>query len=39
MEAIIASTKRAAESLGWLDKIGTLEQSKLADLVISKKIL
>ncbi len=37
MEAIIAGTKRAAESLGWLDKIGTLEQSKLADLVISKK--
>jgi imidazolonepropionase-like amidohydrolase len=37
MEAIIAGTKRAAESLGWLDKIGTLEERKLADLVISKK--
>ena len=37
MEAIIAGTKRAAESLGWQDKIGTLEERKLADLVISKK--
>lgn len=37
MEAIIAGTKRAAESLGWQDNIGTLEESKLADLVISKK--
>ncbi len=37
MEAIIAGTKRAAESLGWQDKIGTLEEKKLADLVISKK--
>jgi imidazolonepropionase-like amidohydrolase len=36
MEAIIAGTKRAAESLGWEDKIGTLEEKKLADLVISK---
>jgi imidazolonepropionase-like amidohydrolase len=37
MEAIIAGTKRAAESLGWIDKIGTLEENKLADLVISKQ--
>ena len=37
MEAIIAGTKRAAESLGWEDKIGTLEEGKLADLVISRK--
>lgn len=36
MEAIIAGTKRAAESLGWEDKIGTLEENKLADLIISK---
>ncbi len=36
MEAIIAGTKMAAESLGWEDKIGTLEENKLADLVISK---
>ena len=37
MEAIIAGTKSGAESLGWEDKIGTLEEEKLADLVISKK--
>ena len=37
MEAIIAGTKSGAESLGWEDKIGTLEEKKLADLVISKK--
>jgi imidazolonepropionase-like amidohydrolase len=36
MEAIIAGTRRAAESLGWEDKIGSLEENKLADLVISK---
>jgi imidazolonepropionase-like amidohydrolase len=36
MEAIIAGTKRAAECLGWEDKIGTLEERKLADMVISK---
>ncbi len=37
MEAIIAGTKRAAESLGWDDKIGTLEEGKLADLIISRE--
>ena len=37
MEAIIAGTKRAAESLGWQDKIGTIEEGKFADLVISKE--
>ncbi len=36
MEAIIAGTKRAAESLGWEDKIGTIEEGKFADLVISR---
>ncbi|BDZ67420.1 metal-dependent hydrolase family protein [Methanobacterium ferruginis] len=36
MEAIQAGTKKAAELLGWDDKIGTLEKGKLADVVISK---
>jgi imidazolonepropionase-like amidohydrolase len=35
MEAIQAGTKKAAECLGWQDKIGTLEKGKLADVVIS----
>jgi len=34
MEAIQAGTKRAAELLGWQDKIGTIETGKLADVVI-----
>jgi len=37
MEAIIAGTKRAAESLGWEKDIGTVVEGKLADLVISKE--
>ena len=36
MEAIIAGTKKAAESLGWEEKIGSIEIGKLADIVISK---
>lgn len=36
MEAIVATTKTAAECLGWNDKIGTVEPGKLADLVIAK---
>ncbi|HEX7065732.1 MAG TPA: amidohydrolase family protein [Bacillales bacterium] len=35
MEAIVATTKTAAECLGWDDKLGTLEAGKLADVVIS----
>lgn len=34
MEAILASTKIAAECLGWEDRIGTIAEGKLADLVI-----
>ncbi|WP_077304462.1 metal-dependent hydrolase family protein [Terribacillus halophilus] len=34
MEAILASTKIAAECLGWDDRIGTIAEGKLADLVI-----
>jgi imidazolonepropionase-like amidohydrolase len=34
MQAIIAATKNGAECLGLLDKIGTLETGKLADIII-----
>ena len=33
MEAILTSTKTAAEALGLEKKIGTLEQGKFADLI------
>ena len=36
MEAIVATTKTAAECLGWEDSVGTLEAGKLADIVIAK---
>lgn len=36
MEAIQAGTKNAAQCLGWEEKLGTLEEGKLADVVISK---
>jgi imidazolonepropionase-like amidohydrolase len=36
MESIVATTKTAAECLGWEDKVGTLESGKLADIVISR---
>lgn len=36
MEAIVAGTKKAAESLGWEEKLGSIEFGKLADIVISK---
>ena len=34
MEAIVAGTRNAAENLGLLDQIGTIETGKLADLVV-----
>jgi imidazolonepropionase-like amidohydrolase len=34
MEAIVATTRTAAECMGWQDRIGTLEAGKLADIVI-----
>lgn len=34
MEAIVTSTKSAAECMGWDDQIGTLEAGKFADLII-----
>ena len=36
METIVATTKTAAECLGWQDQVGTVEVGKLADLVIVK---
>ncbi|WP_208559582.1 metal-dependent hydrolase family protein [Marinilactibacillus kalidii] len=36
MEAIVATTKTAAECLGWESDLGTLETGKLADLVVIK---
>jgi imidazolonepropionase-like amidohydrolase len=36
MEVIQATTKVAAECLGWEDQVGTLEAGKLADVVISR---
>jgi imidazolonepropionase-like amidohydrolase len=35
MEAIVATTKTAAECLGWQERIGTLEAGKVADVVIT----
>jgi len=37
MEAIMAGTKNAAECMGLQQEIGTLEEGKLADIVISKE--
>lgn len=36
MEVIVATTKKAAECLGWQDNIGTIEAGKLADIIITK---
>jgi imidazolonepropionase-like amidohydrolase len=36
MQAIVATTKVAAECLGWEDRVGTLQSGKFADIVISK---
>jgi imidazolonepropionase-like amidohydrolase len=35
MDAIVATTKTAAECLGWQDRVGTLEAGKLADVVVT----
>jgi len=36
MQSIVATTKVAAECLGWQDQVGTIEPGKLADIVIAK---
>jgi imidazolonepropionase-like amidohydrolase len=35
MEVIVATTKTAAECLGWEERVGTLEPGKLADVVVT----
>jgi imidazolonepropionase-like amidohydrolase len=35
MEVIVATTKTAAECLGWEGRVGTLEAGKLADVVVT----
>ncbi|MCP3740378.1 amidohydrolase family protein [Rossellomorea sp. BNER] len=36
MEAIVSSTKVAAECMGWEDTLGTIENGKIADFIITK---
>lgn len=36
METIVATTKKAAECMGWDDQVGTLEAGKLADVILVK---
>jgi len=36
MDALVASTKVAAECMGWDEKLGTIEAGKLADIIITK---
>lgn len=36
MEAIVATTRAAAECLGWDDRIGTLQAGKLGDVIITR---
>jgi imidazolonepropionase-like amidohydrolase len=36
METILATTKIAAECLGWQDQVGIIQAGKLADIVIAK---
>jgi imidazolonepropionase-like amidohydrolase len=36
MEAIVATTRTAAECLGWQDRVGTIQIGKAADIVITK---
>ena len=37
MEAIVATTKVAAECMGWQDRLGTVEAGKLADLALVRR--
>ncbi len=36
MEVLVATTRTAAECMGWQDRVGTLEPGKLADVVITR---
>jgi imidazolonepropionase-like amidohydrolase len=35
MESIVATTKTAAECLGWCNRLGTVEAGKLADIIVT----
>jgi imidazolonepropionase-like amidohydrolase len=35
MEVLVATTRTAAECLGWQDRVGTVEPGKLADIVVT----
>ncbi len=34
MECLVAATSTAARALGWEDRIGTIEEGKLADMLV-----
>jgi imidazolonepropionase-like amidohydrolase len=34
MDSLVATTKTAAQCLGWDDRVGTLEAGKLADVIV-----
>jgi imidazolonepropionase-like amidohydrolase len=36
MEALVATTRTAAECLGWQEQVGTIQVGKLADIVVTK---
>jgi imidazolonepropionase-like amidohydrolase len=36
MDTLVATTKIAAECLGWQDRLGTVEVGKLADIIVTK---
>ncbi len=36
MEALVATTRTAAECLGWHDRLGTVEAGKLADVIVTR---
>ncbi|WP_252315441.1 amidohydrolase family protein [Sinobaca sp. H24] len=36
MEAVVATTKTAAECLGWEKELGTIETGKIADVILSR---
>jgi imidazolonepropionase-like amidohydrolase len=36
MEAVVATTRTAAECLGWQERVGTIQRGKIADLVVTR---
>lgn len=36
MDVLVATTRTAAECLGWQDRVGTVEPGKLADLIVTR---